>query len=154
MRQGGQGGQAGRVEMASADGGEGVGENYEGLSGLWMAAELGNLLKIPRSDPDGLRWLFARGSGEPEEGKEYLGAVVDNPGMRGAKLTGVRDVIQGSGAGGTYFWVWYVGDEPPPGPVPGGGVSTQFGQTDYREPPIGGGNAVGRVWGGGALCPE
>ena len=41
-----------------------------------------------------------------------MGAVVENLGKGGVKLKVVRDVIQGVGAGRTYFRVVDVGDDP------------------------------------------
>ena len=41
-----------------------------------------------------------------------MGAVVDNFAKGGAKPKGVGDFIQGGGAGSTYFWAGYVGDDP------------------------------------------
>ena len=54
--------------------------------------------------------------GEPEEGEEELGAALDNLWIRGGKPLGVGDVLQGGGAGSTYFQVIDVGDNPPHGP--------------------------------------
>ena len=46
--------------------------------------------------------------------------VVNNLGKRGGKTKGVRDVLQGFGAGSTSFWVGDVGDDPPHGRAIGG----------------------------------
>ena len=53
-----------------------------------------------------------------------MGAVVYNLAKGGRKPKGVRDILQGGGAGSTYFWVVYVGDDPPHG-TGHWGVSTQ-----------------------------
>ena len=41
-----------------------------------------------------------------------MGAVFNNLEKGGGKTKGVRDVLQGGGAGSTYFWVGDVGDDP------------------------------------------
>ena len=82
------------------------------------------MLLILKLDHDGIRRLLSVSGGEPEEGAEKLGAVVENIGKGGGQPKGVGDIIQGIGAGGTYFWVVDVGDDPPHGTVHGG-FSTQ-----------------------------
>ena len=42
-----------------------------------------------------------------------------DPGTGGCHPTGLGDVLQGGGAGGSSIWVRYVGDEPPHGKGPG-----------------------------------
>ena len=61
-----------------------------------------------------------------------MGAVVDNIGNRGGEPNGVGGVLQVGGGGGTYFWVIDLGDEPPHGPVPGGGLA-QGSHMDHSE---------------------
>ena len=46
-----------------------------------------------------------------------MGAVVDNLAKGGGKPKGVGYVLQGNGAGSTYFRVVDVGDDPPHGTV-------------------------------------
>ena len=81
---------------------------------------------------DIIEWLLAGVGGSPAEVKEDLGTVVENIGNVGGEPKGARYVIQGGGAGGTYFLVRCVGDDPPNGPDPGG-VSTQGIYMDHWE---------------------
>ena len=64
------------------------------------------------------------GGGEPAEGEEELGAVVENIGKGGGKTKVVGVFFHVSGAGNISFRVGDTGDDPQHGPVPGG-VSTQ-----------------------------
>ena len=75
---------------------------------------------------------MAGGGGEPAEGEEYLGAAARDLGKGGGEPSGVGDVFQGGGEGGTTFRVGEVGDDPLHGPGPGG-VSTQGSQADHWE---------------------
>ena len=47
------------------------------------------------------------------EGAEELGMAGEDSGMGGCHLTGLRDVIQGGGAGGYFIWVREVDSDPP-----------------------------------------
>ena len=85
------------------------------------------------------------------------------------KHTGVRDIFQGGGLGGSSHWVGDVGDEPPHGTGPGV-FPEQVGPMDDRKtatvasgrklgvPPLGGGDGGGNVGGGfgcgGGVCLE
>ena len=44
-----------------------------------------------------------------------MGAFVNNLDKVGGETKGVGGVLQGGGAGSTYFWVGDVGDDPPHG---------------------------------------
>ena len=57
-----------------------------------------------------------------------MGPSGKDTGKGGVQTKGVGDVFQGGCAGGTYFRVGDVGDDPPHGPGPGGGFNT--GQPD------------------------
>ena len=51
-------------------------------------------------------------------GKEVVGAVLQNFGARGDRITDLRQILQGSGAGDTLFWIEALGDDPKDRPEP------------------------------------
>ena len=61
-----------------------------------------------------------------------MGAVINNLEKGGGKTKGVGDLLQGGGAGSTYFWVGDVGDDPSHGRCHWG-VSTQGSYMDHWE---------------------
>ena len=77
--------QGGRAETASSDGGGHEGKHGKDLPGLHNITKLGNVLEVPGSYDDS------------------MGVVVDNIMKVGGKPKDVRDVLQGGGAGSTYF---------------------------------------------------
>ena len=66
------------------------------------------------------------------DGAEELGTDGKDSGRGGRQPTGLRDVLQGGGAGGSSIWVRDVGAEPPHGTGPGK-FPAQVCQTDYGE---------------------
>ena len=66
------------------------------------------------------------------EGTEELDTDDEDNGMGGRHTTGLRDVLQGGGTGGSSIWVGDVGDDPPHGKGPGK-FPSQGRQADYGE---------------------
>ena len=75
---------------------------------------------------------MAGGGRENLEGAEDLGKDDKDTGTGGRQPTGLGDVFQGGGAGGTPIRVGDVGDDTPHGQGPGD-FSSQSLQADYRE---------------------
>ena len=94
-----------------------------------------------------------------------MGVVVENLGKGGNKPKGVWGVFKGGGAGGTYFQVRDVGNNPRHGPGTGG-VSTHSIQMYHWEeapevigqelvvPNFGYGNALCGILRGRGICAE
>ena len=116
-----------------AFGGRGyAGERGERFSGLQQASSNGHLFQIPGTGLDGSRQRLAGSVMENLEGAEKLGTAEKDTGTRGRHTTGLGDVIQGNGTGGTPIWVIEMGDDPPHGQIHGGFSSQSF-QADYGE---------------------
>ena len=65
------------------------------------------------------------GGGESLEGPEELGTSGKYNGKGGSHTKGVGDFFKGNCAGGTFFWVGEMDDEPLHGTGPGGGFNTR-----------------------------
>ena len=76
---------------------------------------------------------MAGGDGEPLEGPEDMGPVVEYTGKGGSQYKGAGGIFQGGCTGGYGFGVRDVGDYPPyrlgPGGVPSQGHATDYGES-------------------------
>ena len=75
---------------------------------------------------------MARGGRGPSEGAEDLSTAGEDTGMGGRQPTGLRDVLQGGGTGGSLILVRDVGADPPHMTVPQK-LPEQGCQADYGE---------------------
>ena len=61
---------------------------------------------------DGSKQKLSESGGGPLEGAEELGAASEGPGTVGSHPMGLWGVFQGSGTGGAYIWIGYMGFDP------------------------------------------
>ena len=96
---------------------------------------------------------------------EEVGLAYEDIGTISRKHVGVEDLLQGSGAGGSSLRVGDMGDDPPHGPVPGGGSRIRCLQVLWYgnhgsvrkvggSTPLGGGDAGGMLIGGRYIRPD
>ena len=109
-----------------------MGERGEGPSGLQQAYSNGHLFQITGAGLDSGGQKLAGGSREPPEGEDDLGTANKDTGTGGRLPTGLRDILQGCGTGGTTIWVRDAGDDSPHGQILGF-FPAQSRHADYRE---------------------